>query len=415
MIANHADKVLYTVPIPLDTATIGNATICSPLVIKRERDELICSILATPTTDVDMCCQAHSLDSPSFAEAICRAEWKISAPTTATSTVPAADRMFPTPLIGNSQASFKENVIFVTEKTRLRSPINNSNTQLIRYGKGLDFLRKNEKFRISDVYSDVVLPCVLGSQLEGPLLLATGTVPEKMPFPDTQSLHDYYNQLKSVVIFADERMTDNARNLAPPLRINAVFVIQPDPQLEGSDVVRSLELVNINAVTALAGPQSLVLVENMEKYYFYRGLADPSHLDTSKLSFGAEVTAVVESVGLQSLLDPRVKRIVNLAEVKVALLQSSGQWVQPKILKALFQNTAIDQIGQFGADISAVVPQLQVLMNQKDLVNLSRDLVSILGVKFGNFVSPLRNKYVNYLLEHDRDDPESVKVKNTML
>ncbi len=81
-----------------------------------------------------------------------------------------------------------------------------------------------------------------------------------------------------------------------------------------------LDLVNINAVTALAGPQSLVLVQISRNYYFYRGIANRNHLDNSKLRFGADVTEVTKTTPLGSLLDPRVKRMVNISEASTVLL-----------------------------------------------------------------------------------------------
>ena len=66
-------QILYIVPVPLDAATIGDATICCPLVIKRDDDSLICSILPAATTDRDMYCRSDTLDSPAFPEAIKRA------------------------------------------------------------------------------------------------------------------------------------------------------------------------------------------------------------------------------------------------------------------------------------------------------------------------------------------------------
>jgi hypothetical protein len=73
-------QVLYIIPVPLDAATIGDATICCPLVIKRDGDSLICSILPTATTDREMMCCSNKLVSPSFPEAIQRADFTISAP-----------------------------------------------------------------------------------------------------------------------------------------------------------------------------------------------------------------------------------------------------------------------------------------------------------------------------------------------
>jgi hypothetical protein len=97
LVANHVDKVipkfvffwheitccrqvLSIIPVPLDAATIGDATICCPLVIKRDGDSLICSILPTATTDRGMMCSSNKLVSRCFPEAIKRADFTISTP-----------------------------------------------------------------------------------------------------------------------------------------------------------------------------------------------------------------------------------------------------------------------------------------------------------------------------------------------
>jgi hypothetical protein len=73
-------QVLYIIPVPLDAATIGDATICCPLVIMRDGDSLVCSILPTATTDRKMMCSSDKLVSPAFPEAIKRADFTISVP-----------------------------------------------------------------------------------------------------------------------------------------------------------------------------------------------------------------------------------------------------------------------------------------------------------------------------------------------
>lgn len=115
MIANHTEKALYIVPVPLDAASIGDATLCSPVVIKREGDSLVCSILPTPTTDLNKCCTTSSLQSTSFNEAIQRADWTIS-------TVAAALRKYQIPVI-NSEAD--------TYKLQLRPPIRHLSLPLL--------------------------------------------------------------------------------------------------------------------------------------------------------------------------------------------------------------------------------------------------------------------------------------------
>lgn len=159
---------------------------------------------------------------------------------------------------------------------------------IVRLGTGLEFVHGAEMLAAESNPYAVVLPCIYGSRLEGPLLLATGKCPENVPFHDEKSLQAYYEKFESIVVFADERMTDNARKLATPWRINAVLIIQMtlDTPPKDGDVKALLDLVNINAVTALAGPQSLVLVRISESYCFYRGIANRIRLNTSDLAFG---------------------------------------------------------------------------------------------------------------------------------
>ena len=49
LLVNHRDRVLYLTPVPLDQATIGEATFSCPVVCWRtSRDELTVSVLANP-------------------------------------------------------------------------------------------------------------------------------------------------------------------------------------------------------------------------------------------------------------------------------------------------------------------------------------------------------------------------------
>jgi hypothetical protein len=267
--------------------------------------------------------------------------------------------------------------------------------------------------------SAVVLPCVFGSQLEGPMLLATGKVSSNVPFSDEKSLCAYYEQLESVVVVVDERMTDNARNLATSLRLNALFIVKVNSDkkpvtVEG--VISALSSANINAVTALAGPQSLIVANIDDSFYFYRGLADPKILDTSKLDFGADITDIIKSTGVKSMLVPKVPRLINLGEDNTIVLPYTSQVVKPQDLAQIFEELSIDKINTMHGDITAAVPQLQTLLSQKDLQNLSKDLVDILSAKIAKVVGPMRDDYIQYVAtEFKIDNKESVVKKNRML
>ncbi|ETS77429.1 hypothetical protein PFICI_11303 [Pestalotiopsis fici W106-1] len=422
LVANHVDKILYIIPVPLDAATIGDATICCPLVIKGNGDSLICSILPTATTDRDMMCHSNKLESPCFAEAIQRADFTISSTSESAVLVPRtaiAREAADAPSERLRGLVNKEHAIITTDSAIFPSFVDLASTQMIRFGTGLEFILPDEKSLAKEQSSTVVLPCIFGSLLSGPLLLATGTVPTNVPFRDEEALRSYYEQLKSVVVIVDDRMTDNARNLATSYRINALFIVQITPEGEPKDtddVLKLLDSVNINAVTALAGPQSLVLVQVFDRYYFYRGLANRAHLNTTKLAFGTDITSIIESAGAEPMTDPRVKRLIDLENANTIILPSTGQLVRVQDLQKLFEDLSVNEIQAMEEDITAAIPQLQILLNQKDLQDLSQSLVAALSAKIGKAVSPMRDAYVNLVTENSNvADPELVKKKNDTL
>ncbi|KAF4982149.1 hypothetical protein FZEAL_2172 [Fusarium zealandicum] len=421
LVADHVEKILYIIPVPLDEATIGDATICCPLVIKGDRDSLICSIIPTATTDRGMMCHSEKLLSPCFPEAIRRADFNVATPKLAAPAVTKLDAVQETDLSSESQREImaKRNALFTTNPSALPSFLKSKDTQVIRFGTGINFMFSDQDLNEATEQSAVVLPCIFGSRLQGPILLATGSVPSAVPFYDEIALREYYEQLSNVVVVVDDRMTDNARNLATGLRINALFIVQLNPREEPETTDQLLFLLssaNINAVTALAGPQSLILVQVFEKFYFYRGLANPRHLKTTHLAFGADVTSVIKSTCMDSLLNPKIQRFVNLEDDNTILFPSTEQFVRPQDLQRLFEQLPFDKINDMREDVLAAVPQLQALLNQKDLQQLSKDLVSTLSEMVSKATSPLRNAYIQFIArEFNIDDPESAKKKGNML
>jgi hypothetical protein len=411
-------QVLYIVPVPLDAATIGDAVVCCPLVIKRDGDSLVCSILATATTDRKAITRGQP--SPAIPEAIQRADFTISLPTAAVY-IPKNYSVKDTSLSSESfrQIVGKENVVIATNSVTLPSLFSLESTQIIRFGSGIEFELKSGHSETQQ--SAVVLPCIFGSQLQGPVLLATGTTPSNVPFLNEVALRGYYEQLDDVVVIVDDRMTDNARNLATSYRINALFILQLNPKNEPKsteDVLGLMNSANINAVTALAGPQSLVLIQISHKYYFYRGLANRAHLNSSGLAFGSDVTSLLESLGTtKSLVDPRVSRIVDIdKESNTILLPTSGDFVRPQDLQRVFEELPVEKLYSMEEDTAAAVLQLQSLLNQKDLQELSTALVFTLSAKISNVTSALRDTYIKFLAqEYKAEDAESVKRKNGLL
>ena len=95
---------------------------------------------------------------------------------------------------------------------------------------------------------------------------------------------------------------------------------------------------------------------------------------------------------MDTVLDPRMKRIINMADANSVILPVSEQFVQPRYMSKAFEDMSIEQIHTLEADMAAAVPQLQVLLNQKELQELSGSLITTLSEKVGKVAEPLRER-----------------------
>lgn len=91
LVADHSNKTLYIVPVPLDAATIGyDATICCPLVVQKNAssNSLLCSILPTPTIETNVYCSGAVTSSTAFSRAITQGSTLLEHPQPIVQSVP---------------------------------------------------------------------------------------------------------------------------------------------------------------------------------------------------------------------------------------------------------------------------------------------------------------------------------------
>lgn len=86
----------------------------------------------------------------------------------------------------------KKQAVITTNATTLPPFLNLETTQIIKFGTGVEFKLSDESLATNVQASGVVLPCIFGSQLQGPVLLATGITPTNVPFLDEAALRGYY-------------------------------------------------------------------------------------------------------------------------------------------------------------------------------------------------------------------------------
>lgn len=348
LVANHKAKALYIIPVPLDAATIGDGTICCPLVIKKDPTDntLLCSVLASAATEEEKMCTGNTFRSEALPTAIRRADFNLTVANTQPPVLPSETQDTTTTSVVTYNDIGKD-IIIATYGATPSSIFLQETTQIVRFGKGLQWSTGETT---SHEESLTVLPCIFGGLLEGPMLLATGQLPVGIPFQTGQDLRGYYEEAESIVVIVDDNMTDNARNLASNYRLNGLFILQKIGENPGDtvDVTPILDKVNINAITALAGPQSLVLVQLGTKFYFYRGLANPTVLDTSSYKFGQDVTEIINEVSKKSLFQDVVwPTIVDLLQENPVYLPKTKQAWRIEQLTETFETSSLEDIGKF--------------------------------------------------------------------
>lgn len=123
-----------------------------------------------------------------------------------------------------------------------------------------------------DEMSEVILPIAGGSTVIGDNVLVHAKEPR---------VQNYANILKSsscVVIVVGEEMQNSLIDKCQS-KVNAVFIVVP--RLQTGDVTDIMNSMCINAVTAMAGPCSLVLAYIHGEYYYYRGVSWPGVVENA--------------------------------------------------------------------------------------------------------------------------------------
>lgn len=159
----------------------------------------------------------------------------------------------------------------------------------------------DKKLSTTPELTEIVLPIALGSpiQIDGSVLL--GLPPVNIPENYTKILE----KAAIVMIVCSEKFLDTQKN-STLYRGNCLFIIEHVTErqnIKENDIKEIIDNVNINGITAMAGPCSIVLVNIGDKYYFYRGLnwpgfiIDAEYLDdvTEKMSLLNQMKLIKEN------------------------------------------------------------------------------------------------------------------------
>ncbi|TFH07334.1 MAG: hypothetical protein E4H07_09220 [Nitrosomonadales bacterium] len=136
-----------------------------------------------------------------------------------------------------------------------------------------------------DEQSDVILPIAGGSAVMADNILVHAKKPK------VQNYAALLQAARHVVIVVGEEMQNSLIDKCQN-KVNAVFVVVP--VIQSGDVISIMDSMCINAVTAMAGPCSIVLAHIANDYYFYRGVTWPGFIENAE--YGSIVTRNMDTL-----------------------------------------------------------------------------------------------------------------------
>ncbi|KAK6505660.1 hypothetical protein TWF481_007551 [Arthrobotrys musiformis] len=422
-ICDHDARIMYVVPVPLDQATIGDATICVPVVGRRRGDKVCFSILPTAVTS-NQVASGSNLGGDTLTRAIAREPPAPAPPQTGAQDSGAAKK--PERKKSKTEEEVLENLtivevntgktLFVTEEgCKFPGCAKGKGGNYITYFQGIT-VHPEEPVDVDNTSKKVVLPCVLGNPLEGSMILAVGK-----PFVGAKVTYQQYTRLFDkaplVVFTVSDRMSDQARVLNPDIRCNGLFIVQtttPLPSQNTSSVEDILNEIKVNAITSLAGPQSIVVIQLGDRYYFYRGIRWTGIFEETP-KFAEDITEAIEEIiqtsATQALLDAPTEapkqpwsNIVSIeGDPKVYF---RGTVCSTDDLYTSFTTLNLEELEQFKPDILDTLAQAQVVLSPKELPEFTSKLQNALKEIMDKLVAPAKKEYVDQLLASkgkDRD------------
>jgi hypothetical protein len=399
-IPDPENKIIMVVPCPLDRATIGDNTMACLAVGKKVNNRVQWSVLPQPISAANIDTNHYNSEIIGYERSaitthnrlyheqqaqsgVAVAATAAAAAAAVAATAVGAEVSVPASFDNQSQSQAKTVYIREHGLTGQQYP----NALHVTYGTGLHVGITPS----SDMNVPTVLPCV-GSELEGASALALGK-----PYVGSISPSDYINTLKTstVIVNVTDKMLEQLI-ATPKQKINGIFIVHPTKQNE--DVKTLMTGVLINAVTAMAGPLSIVLVEISGKRYFYRGVSWLELLDLAP-EFGTDVT--------DQMSDSRIMTWAETHHVGNVLHDDTVRYFNQQkslndVLSIIF-NYTLDNLGAFVQNnetnqIKDVFTQLEITMSPNEMESFLSKMSAIVKSMIDSNLGQLKKDIANQMM-----------------
>lgn len=395
LLSNSDNETLYLVPCPLDEATLQNATFAGIAVGKRVGDKIKYAILSTPVimNGIDTGHTSAEMNRL-MDDAVCRAEALWAAPP-------------PQPTRAAPQVDEERAVQEVVKKAKLDDSLP-TGTVLSIVEDGLElspsgaplFVQFGTGLHVASTFTKrkagaVSLP--FSGLCSGPAALALGT-----PYEGSisGSWENFYSLLEQnmPVVHVSTKWIDQVKMSCDTL-LNGIFIVHSDA--EGATEA-ALNNTNVSAVSAMAGPNALVLVKLGEEYFFYRGVRWPNL--QALPAFGSNVTPFVQSLSWVQVPWPL------FTSRKDNSIFWKGNMVSIDRLAADLQTMNFDRIAEATADLEDVITQLKVLLSAEELRTFTDRFTKVLSDLMGKQLASAKAEVERALRATVMDEKELQKV-----
>lgn len=367
-IADHDKQIIYTVPCPLDEATIGDASMSGLVVAKKSKLDtgLVCCVLPQPLT-------INGVDTNTV-NATTRDAVKMA--------VEQADNIFKTPIHAAGPSDATSGTVDPTVDSEPHSDIDPITTDLpvvycmiesgltvgdesfgqtLHWGTGFSI--------VPDDSIPVRLPHIFGDN-RGPAALALGHQPYGIDLVATD--------LVPTVAHVSTEMIDSVTGAATHYG-NCIMIIHPkangamDAAISGDRkaLENYINGININA-TCMTGPNAIVLVElSNGNRYWYRGVRWPKLLSEVP-AYCDDVTYQLNDIMLAGYFasGPTFTwPIVMEKAVKEVHWNGNMMDAQTIVDHLSSGNLTIDQIKEITPDLLDILTQISVLLEPADIKN----------------------------------------------
>jgi hypothetical protein len=387
MISIVGENILSIVPCSLDKASLGDATLSIIMLCKIENDNLKYYILPKPRILCDQNTSVVTEEISELVKTIMKEGFPLEIFTDTANTTTIAKLVTATKIINPQNTSNMVNAVNNYDNIKIiqfvQSGVKNTFTAITTVQNSLEIPFGNG---IGSTKSDINLPCLFGQISGHPSVLMGKTY--EYSFIKNNDYYKIINQ-KHIIVHAASSNWDFFSSNSCQYLGNCLFVFHATDE----------EMKNINDVQmhflTMVGPYSMVLVENNNKYFYYRGI---NYYNITRTEFFNEIK--INTDVLNELINQPLK--IDIIYSKLDNL--SDPIIYSPVTNSILRKSDIDFNNMLlvNCDIEKLIDiliQLTMVCDSNQIDEINSKIIEILDSIRNNLIKNYTDKLKLYLTD----------------